>query len=162
MEDLGRRIQRLEDIEAIKQLKGRYLHACDRKNTDQIRDCFAPGAVTIDYGPIGKFASRDELIAVFNEMAVKTGVIDSHHAHNPQIHWIDETHAEGIWDLFFFQINPESQTLMQLAGYYEDCYEKKSGSWCITRSLFLPTSTLMSGYEDGLINLLKAGETPSF
>lgn len=162
MQELSRRIQRLEDIEAIKQLKARYLHACDRKDSEGIRRCFAPGEVVIDYGPIGCFANREELIALFEQMAVGTGIIDAHHAQNPQIHWIDETRAEAIWDLFFFQINPQASGLMQLAGYYEDKYEKRDDEWVITESRFNPTSTVMTSYEQEVLKLVKAGDTPSF
>lgn len=162
MQDLSRRIQRLEDIEDIKQLKARYLHACDRKDSDKIRSCFAPGEVVIDYGPIGCFQHREELIALFEQMAVGTGIIDAHHAQNPQINWIDEHHADAIWDLYFFQINPQAKGLMQLAGYYQDKYEKREGEWVITESRFNPTSTVMTSYESEALNLVKAGETPSF
>ena len=64
-QDLASRIQRLKNIEAIKQLKALYLHACDRKDIMGIRDCFATGAICIDYGPIGRFDSREGLLAVF-------------------------------------------------------------------------------------------------
>ena len=37
---LEQRLSRLEAIEAIKQLKARYFHACDRKESAAVRDCF--------------------------------------------------------------------------------------------------------------------------
>ena len=40
---LEQRIARLEALEAIRQLKHRYLNACDLKEVESIRDCFATG-----------------------------------------------------------------------------------------------------------------------
>ena len=42
---LLRRIERLEDIEAIKKLKAHYWYSCDQKNVEAVRDCFAEGEV---------------------------------------------------------------------------------------------------------------------
>ena len=49
---LEQRIARLEALEAIRELKHRYLNACDLKDVAAIRDCFAQGPVLIDYGPL--------------------------------------------------------------------------------------------------------------
>lgn len=162
MQTLEERIQRLEDIEAIKQLKARYLHACDRKDTKVISACFKEGEVLIDYGPIGQFNHRDELINVFREMAVNTAVIDAHHAQNPQIKWLSATVAEATWDLYFFQLNPETKQMSQISGYYKDKYEKLNGEWLITETRFKPTSTVMGTYQKGSVDIALAGETPSF
>ena len=34
LKDIGRRLQRLEDIEAIRRLKARYLNACDSQDPE--------------------------------------------------------------------------------------------------------------------------------
>lgn len=59
---LEARLQHLEAIEAIRPLKSRYLFFCDRKDPEGVRDCFAPGEVTIDFGRIGVFTHRDQLV----------------------------------------------------------------------------------------------------
>ena len=45
--------QRLQDIEAIKQLKAQYLNACDRQDPEAVRGCFAEGEVIIDMSYFG-------------------------------------------------------------------------------------------------------------
>ncbi|EOT7836666.1 nuclear transport factor 2 family protein [Pseudomonas aeruginosa] len=50
--------------EAIRQLKHRYLKACDLKEVATIRDCFAEGEVAIDYGPVGTFSERDSFVTL--------------------------------------------------------------------------------------------------
>ena len=58
---LEARIQRLEDIEAIKQLKAKYFHACDQKQLSEIESCFVSGEMLIDYAAVGIFKCREEL-----------------------------------------------------------------------------------------------------
>ncbi|MCG8311702.1 MAG: nuclear transport factor 2 family protein [Pseudomonadales bacterium] len=161
MSDLSARIARLEDIEAIKQLKASYFHACDRKDICGIRSCFAEGDILIDYGAIGNFNNREQLIEIFEEMAIKTGVIDAHHGQNPRIEWHNESAASGVWDLYFYQVNPEAQTVTQLTGYYHDKYQKKSGKWEIIETLFNITSSVVGNYQKDDLKILFAGIAPS-
>ena len=99
MQDLAQRIQRLEDIESIRQLKARYFHACDRKQIDAIRECFVEGPLLIDYGAIGRFSDREAFLAIYQEMACHAYVIDMHHGQNAQIEWQSNTDASAVWDL---------------------------------------------------------------
>ena len=52
---IEQRVQALEDIEAIRQLKARYLFCCDCKDPKGARSCFVDGPIHIDYGVIGTF-----------------------------------------------------------------------------------------------------------
>lgn len=153
---LEQRIQVLEDVESIKKLKARYLHGCDRKQVEVIRECFVEGEVVIDYGDVGVFKHRDGLIDVFQSKACVDAVIDMHHGQNPQISIMNETIAVGVWDLFFHQINTEKNTLTQLAGFYEDKYIKNAGVWRIQETKFSVTSTLVSQMDEGIAKVLLA------
>ena len=66
---LEQRLQRLESIEAIKQLKHRYLRACDNKDPAAVRDCYLEGEIELDFSRVGSFATRDELVEVFAALA---------------------------------------------------------------------------------------------
>ncbi len=79
------RLQRLEDIEAIRRLKARYFNACDRKEVEDIRACFVAGPVHIDYGVVGVFADREGLIKVFVDKGCHPHVVDLHHGQNAEI-----------------------------------------------------------------------------
>lgn len=155
---LEQRIQRLEDIEAIRQLKASYLHHCDRKNVDAIRECFADGEIHIDYGALGTFTNREEFIALFQQLACHTHIIDMHHGQNARIQWESPHQASASWDLYFHQINQETKTLTQLAGSYQDRYTKQSGCWRIIQTVFRPTSTCLVQMDDNQLALLFAGE----
>lgn len=160
MNDILARLQRLEDIEAIRRLKARYLHACDRKRIDVIRDCFAAGAVVIDYGAIGCFDNREDFLRVYQEKACHPEVIDIHHGHNEQIEWLSAYAASATFDLFFYQIDTRSGMLIQLGGYYEDQFCKQDEQWKISSTRFVVTSTVVNNVSGGNVQPLFQGVAP--
>ena len=157
-DSLEQRLQRLEDIEAIRQLKAAYLHHCDHKNVEAIRDCFAAGDIHINYGALGTFSNREDFLALFQQLACHDHIIDMHHGQNAQIQWHSPQQASATWDLFFHQINNESKTLTQLAGYYQDQYIKQSGRWLIVQTVFRVSSTCLVQMDDTRLQLLFAGQ----
>ncbi|MBA55057.1 MAG: bile acid 7-alpha dehydratase [Pseudomonadales bacterium] len=154
---MEQRLQRLEDIEAIRQLKAAYLHYCDCKEVDAIRDCFAEGEIHIDYGALGTFSDREDFLALFQQLACHDHIIDMHHGQNAQIQWLSPQQASATWDLYFHQINNDSKTLTQLAGCYQDQYIKQSGCWRIAQTVFRPSSTCLVQMDDTQLRLLFAG-----
>lgn len=157
MSTLEQRIQHLEDIESIRQLKARYFHSCDRKDVEEIKSCFCPGQVHIDYGALGVFSTREAFIELFRELACHNHIIDMHHGQNAQIQADSATSASATWDLYFHQIDLQNNTLTQLAGCYEDEYKKQGGNWQISRTVFRPSSTLLVQMDDNQLRLLFAG-----
>lgn len=148
-ESLQTRLERLEAIEAIKQLKARYLSACDGKQVEAIRDCFIDGPMTIDYGPIGRFEHRDGLIDVFNRLGNHDYIVDMHHGQNPQIEILSPDAAKGSWQLYFHQINQRENLMTQLGGFYEDEYVCIDGHWLICSTVFTPTSSVTTQLQQG-------------
>lgn len=159
--DLQRRVQRLEDIEAIRALKARYLFCCDRKDPKGMRACFADGKVHIDYGAVGTFDNADALAKIFTDIACHDYMVEMHHGMNPQIEIIDDARAKGTWSLHYFLINTQTKGLTQLAGYYEDEYLKLNGAWKIIRTKFVATSTLAMDLSEGLAKTQFAGRPPA-
>ncbi|TDF85970.1 nuclear transport factor 2 family protein [Pseudomonas sp. H9] len=132
--DLQVRIARLESLEAIRQLKHRYLNACDLKEVETIRDCFAEGEVDIDYGPLGRFQHRDGFIELYQRLACQLRVIDSHHGANPEIELLDDDHARGRWALSYFNLDAQTGVTRRLGVIYDDRYQCIDGQWKITAS----------------------------
>ncbi|SIP98534.1 nuclear transport factor 2 family protein [Marinobacterium stanieri] len=128
---LEQRIARLEALEAIRQLKHRYLNACDLKEVDSIRDCFAEGEVLIDYGPVGLFTDRDSFVALYQQLACHERVKDLHHGSNPEIELLSENEATGRWGLFYFNLDAETGATLQLGAVYYDRYRRIEGQWKI-------------------------------
>jgi hypothetical protein len=154
---LEQRLARLEAIEDIRQLKARYFHACDNKQPDVVRECFAAGKIELQYGRIGSFDDREQMLAVFTELACQPHIVEMHHGQNPRIEVLDAENATGVWGLYYYMIDTRRQIVTQLAGFYDDAYRCIDGQWRITRSCYEVTSTQIFDLTDGLARVIFAG-----
>jgi len=145
--DLEQRIARLEALEAIRQLKHRYLNACDLKDIEAIRDCFATGPIRIDYEAVGVFEERDPFVALYQSLACHPRVRDSHHGANPEIELLSDDTARGRWSLCYFNLDAETGLTRRLGVMYDDEYRRMDGVWKIvaTRSRIL---AVVSGRDE--------------
>jgi hypothetical protein len=157
LQELEARLRVLEDIEAIRVLKARYLACCDDKDPAGVRACFVDGPVEIDYDVVGRFDRADALVALYAEVACHPHMVELHHGANPQITVLDETNAQARWSLHYGLINTQTRSLTQLAGHYEDAYRKVDGQWKISRTRFVPTSTLVMDLSEAHLKVLFAG-----
>lgn len=151
------RLARLEAIEAIRQLKARYFLACDGKDPDAVRECFASGEIDLRYGRIGAFTDREAMLKVFTELACEPHIVEMHHGQNPCIDIIDDANATGVWGLYYYLIDTRQQTVTQLGGRYEDGYVRQEEQWRISRSHYEVTSTQIFDLSDGLARVIFAG-----
>lgn len=153
LQALEKRVRELEDREAIRALKAAYLNACDLKQPDAVRACFAEGEVLIDYGQIGVFHDRDAFVKVFEELGCHAHVLDMHHGANPQIELTGEDSARGSWALHYQNIDANSHGLTQLVACYDDEYRRTAHGWRVvaTRVRFL--SALTVGLQDGAVTI---------
>ncbi|TDP38844.1 nuclear transport factor 2 family protein [Nocardia ignorata] len=139
--DLAQRIDTLEKIEAIKQLKHRYWRACDNKDPKTMRDCFIRSGADLDYGRIGTFHDAGPLVEIFTRIALhkvdgKHVVLDMHHGIHPDITLTGERTATGRWTLRFRQVNLIDNTEFVSTGDYDDDYVIEDDRWKISRSHF--------------------------
>jgi len=151
------RLARLEAIEAIRQLKHRYFQACDRKQPERVRECFAEGEVALSYGRIGAFSTREQLLEVYTELACNDHIVEIHHGQNPVIELEGENHGTGQWGLYYYLIDTRRQRVTQLAGFYEDAYVRVQGDWKICRSSYEVTSTQIMDLSEGMARAIFAG-----
>jgi hypothetical protein len=147
IDDLGQRVQQLEDTAAIISLKHRYLNACDEKMPDQVTACFAPGNVDINFGHIGTFSSREDFVKVFVAMGCHEHIVDMHHAQNPIVEILGQDRACAKIALRFYSLNTQDKTSAQLAGHYRDEYQRIDGEWLIVRSHFLVSSVELRDFS---------------
>ncbi|WP_322056252.1 nuclear transport factor 2 family protein [Paraburkholderia sp. J63] len=148
LEALQVRLRALEDADAIRSLKARYLACCDMKDPQGMRECFAAGLVRIDYGAIGVFDDRDALVAVFERLGCHSHIVEMHHGVNPQIDVLDDRHARGTWGLHYQRLDTRERAFTQLGAYYEDEYRKIDGKWKIAATRCVVTSTLVGSYAE--------------
>ena len=155
--NVEQRLARLEAIEAIKQLKSRYFHACDTKQPELVRQCFASGEIDLRYGRIGDFTDREQLVAVFSELACHEHIVEMHHGQNPRIEVHDDRRASGRWGLYYHLIDTRQNTVTQLAGFYDDQYVCVDGQWLIYGSEYRVSSTQIFDLSEGLAKAIFAG-----
>ncbi|ODV44109.1 bile acid 7-alpha dehydratase [Cupriavidus sp. UYMMa02A] len=158
--ELEQRLRKLEDLEAIRQLKARYFFCCDQKDPQGVRDCFASGQVLIDYGRLGVFHERDQLVELFERLGCHEHIVEMHHGVNPQLTVADADHAYGTWGLHYQQIDTHTSTLTQFGAYYEDEYRKLDGAWKIISTRCVVTSTMALQLDAATVRTLFAGRAP--
>lgn len=154
---LEARLRKLEDLESIRQLKARYFSCCDAKDVEGMRDCFVHGKVAIDYGAIGVFDDRDQLVDVFQQLGCHEHVVEMHHGMNPEIAVLDDDRAHGTWGLYYHQINTKEKTLTQLGAYYEDEYLRTDSGWKICKTRCVITSSQVMQFAEGAPLVMFAG-----
>lgn len=143
---LEKRITRLEDLEAIKQLKARYCEICDdNHDSKRITSIFTDDGIWEGRG-IGKAQGHAEIEALF-EGFQKTISYSQHMVMNPIID-VNGPTATGIWTFFGpFTFYENNQAMWQAARYRED-YEKIDGSWKI-KHLRVKGPGMSAKYEAG-------------
>lgn len=140
-------LARLLDLEAIKQLKARYFRHMDAKDWKGYREVFTDDArMDVD----GYVTDGGDEIAAFVS-GVLTSVRTVHHGHMPEITFVDEDHARGIWAMYDYVEFPyEDDAAPQgLKGYghYHEEYRRQNGEWRIasTRLVRLRVDPLPGG-----------------
>jgi hypothetical protein len=161
LEQLERRIQALEDIDAIKELKHRYMVACDRQRPDDMRECFDTGEILVAYEGFPPFTDREPFVKVFRDLGCKPNIMDMHHVHNPVIKLTGPDTAKATWELFFVNIDMIARTQIQMACEYHDEYVKKNGRWLIKKTVTTRSAFTMTKVgDDGVPKLLAFGKPP--
>jgi hypothetical protein len=159
--NLAARVHRLEAERAIRDLKARYLRACDLKDVEGVRDTFDPRGATIAFEGFPRFDDRDAFVDVYREFGCAPGVFDIHHGANGVIAFASDQQASGRWSLLFHNINLAARTLTQMGVEYEDRYVEHGGRWWIAETRSRRTSFLAQTVgEDGTARVVAMGEAP--
>ena len=155
------RLQQLEKVlaelqakEDIRQLKARYLNACDQQDPEAVRACFAEGEVVIDMSYFGHCDNRDEFVdGIFVPRGCHEYILDMHHCANPEIEIVDEENARGLWSLNYRNINTREKTLTLMSALYHDEYRRVGGQWKVSRSRTEYRTVLVGSYGQGDLSI---------
>ena len=135
MEELEKRIDRLESIEEIKQLQAKYFRCLDTKQWDELGTVFAPkfhtafsdGRLVFDH-----FEGEDGLKKYYmDNMGIQ---ISQHNGHTPEIKVAEDGQtAEGTWYLHDYLIVPLPKHEFGIRGtaIYTIGYVRVDGAWKI-------------------------------
>ncbi len=125
--------QEFADIEAVKQVKYRYLRALDTKRWDDFADALADDVVG-DYGSsVGEehhFTNRVDLVNYMRKSLGPT-VITEHRVTHPEI-TVSGDEASGTWYLQDRVIVADFNFMLIGAAFYHDTYRRTDDGWKIS------------------------------
>jgi len=141
---------KLEEIEAIKQLKYRYFRALDCKQWDLLGDTLSEDAsAAYDSGKYS-FEGRDAILAFLRDALGSPRIVSMHHGHHPEIELTGESSARGTWYLQDMVIFRDANMVLHGAGFYGDEYVKLDGAWKIRSTGYERTFEQFQTHKDPL------------
>ena len=135
LEELEKRIQAIEDLEAIKKLHQNYINLMDNIHYDEVPDLFTENAA-VEVRNSGIKRGKKELSEIY--MMIKNfykGGIARHIGHfavQPDI-TVNGHSAKGTWLIYMLQSKPDVQWVQ---GVNECEYRKENGRWLISKLKF--------------------------
>ncbi len=144
-QDLESRVQRLEDLEALRDLKYRYATFCDDGyDAERLAPLFTADAVW-DGGTLGRFEGRDAIHAFFLQCS-KIVPFAIHQVTNSILH-VDGDGATGRWYLWEPIVFTAGNRGLWMAARYDDRYRRERGEW-LFESVKVDLR-MLSPYEEG-------------
>jgi uncharacterized protein (TIGR02246 family) len=158
LDRIERRLQMLEDAEAIRNLKVRYAALCDdHYDADGIAALFTEDSVWDSPG-LGRFEGR-EAIRAFFEGASSIFSFAIHYSLNGQIE-IDGDTAQARWYLFMPCTVAEGNRAMWRAGIDHEQYVRVAGVWMISHKRSEPLMNASFEHGWAAARFVPAGQTP--
>jgi hypothetical protein len=130
-------VQRLMDMEAIRQLKYAYFRCLDTANLKELATLLHPEVMVHFVGGSyeWKLRGRDEYLqgigAAFGPAAVA-----QHNGHHPEIQMLSATEATAIWYLADHMWILDHGALISGTALYVDRYLKQDGRWLISETRY--------------------------
>ena len=121
----------LQEIEAIKRLKYRYMRCIDEKRWDEVAECFTEDASAAYSGDKYAFTGRDAIMKFLVDSMDRDSFHSSHRIGQPEIDLTSATTATGIWALEDTVIDTQFEITLRGAAFYRDEYVKIDGRWKI-------------------------------
>ena len=136
-DELRRDLQRMMDIEAIKQLKGAYFRCIDTANLEELATLFHDD-VSVHF--VGgnyewKLQGRAEYVESIRKSFHKES-IGHHNGHHPEIQILSESEATGIWYLTDNMWILDASFFTTGTALYWDRYVKEDGRWRIKETRY--------------------------
>jgi ketosteroid isomerase-like protein len=117
------------ELEAIKKLKARYFRLLDTRQWDAWRDVFTEDIV-LQAAAQMVFRGRAEVVKNVSTMLAGTQTV--HHGHMPEIEFIDENNARGIWAMFDW-VEGNGRSMTGYGHYHEEYRRGADGKWRIDK-----------------------------
>ncbi len=132
IEELRRDIQRLMDMEAIRQLKYAYFRCIDTANLEELATLFHEDVTVHFIGGSYEWNVQGKADYVANiGKSFSNEAVGQHNAHHPEIQMLSDTEATALWYLAdnMWILNHNMKTYG--TALYRDRYLKVDGKWLI-------------------------------
>lgn len=127
--------QKLEDIEAIRQLKYRYFRCIDTANITELAELFTQDAnIRLEGGTYTFEAQGRDKICEAISYGFHAEAVAFHHGHHPEIEIVSDTEANGLWYLRDWFLDLRRMITTDGTAFYRDQYVKHDGRWWIQQS----------------------------
>ena len=131
MKTLEERIQRLEDIEAIRYLQAKYQRCLDARSFDELATCFTDDAVSSYGNETMNYQGKDQIIRFLcSVMTLK--MPSCHLIHSGEIDIIDSKTAEAKWYLEDYLLHEKYKMKLHGTAIYYVSYRKENNNWLIS------------------------------
>lgn len=124
----------LVEIEAIKQVKYRYLRAVDTRDWELLATTLTEDATSAYSSGKLSYRGRDAIIAFLSESMPAGDMLTSHKVHHPEIELTGPDTATARWGLEDVVIILPAKLTLRGAAYYEDRMVKVDGEWRIAHT----------------------------
>ena len=142
-ENISARIKAIQAIYDIKNLKFKYLNACDSKKPNDILNCFVSKKVYIDFEDFGIFSSAQDMVEKYTLYSCHPHLIEQHSGKNEIIKLLSDDEASGFWSLSYSLIDTLKNFSLNITGAYEDLYVLDDNkNWLIKKTIFKKKSSL--------------------
>jgi len=148
--ELEARLNRREDIEAIKRLKYKYFRTLDSKLWDELAECFTEDATTAYSSGQHSYQGKEAIMKFLRE-GLNPTMISMHQCHHPEIELTSDNTATGVWALQDYVIMTQANIGLRGAAFYHDEYVKVNWEWKIKHT----------GYDRVFEEMWDRGETKS-
>ncbi len=105
----------MEDLEAVKRLKYRYIRCVDTKQYEGLAECFSKDATAAYEGGKHSLAGRDAIMDFLRGSL--PAVITAHHVHHPEIEITGAATAKATWALEDYVIDLKSNYTLHGGGF---------------------------------------------
>jgi len=144
-------IERLHDIEEIRQVKHRYLRCVDLKLWDELGDTLTDNATldtgTSAFGKLAEITGRPAIIAFFRAR-LGPAMLTGHTASQPEI-TVDGDTAAGVWAHHETVLATRHRMVITSTGFCEERYERGADArWRIARTSYVRTYEVMASLDD--------------
>lgn len=141
----------LQELEAIKRLKYKYLRCLDQKRWTELAECFTQDATSAYSDGKFSYSGRDQIMEFLRGALSPRTMISSHRVHHPEIDLTSPTTATGIWALEDTVIETTANVTIRGAAFYYDEYVNVDGRWKIQST----------GYTRTFEEIVSRSDTPS-